>query len=185
MKLQICIDESGDTGYSKKSSKYFITCAVCIDRLDILRRIARDAHRRKYKKKKGNMLHAYAETNQLKNTLVKKLLNLENIHCVAYVAEKSKIQTKDIYLYATEKIATHFENKDVEIIIVSKRDTRKSYNQKVIDIYKSHNLKAIFSDPSKDKSLQIADFYSWSLYSFFEKENGIYFNKLKRHVKLI
>ncbi len=184
MALQICIDESGDIGYSKKSSKHFVVCALIIDNLDILRRIARNTHRNKYKKKKGDMLHAYAESQELKNRLVKKLIPLD-MQCVTYVFYKNKLKTEDIYLHATEQIAKYFDGQDVEIIIVAKRDTRKSYNQHILDIYKSHNIKAIFSDPAKDKSLQIADFYSWSVYSKFEKDNSFYFDKLSKHIKLI
>ncbi len=185
MKLQVCIDESGDTGYSKKSSSYFVLCAVITDNLDSLRRLARNIHRKKYRKKKGNILHAYAESDELKNKLVKKLIAIEKIACIACVVEKEKIKKPDLYLYATEQLAHHFEGQGVEIIIVAKRDSRKSYSENILNIYTTHHIKATFSDPAKDKSLQIADFYSWSVYSWLEKGNGAYFHKLKDHIQLI
>lgn len=184
MNLQVCIDESGDTGSSSKSSKYFVVCAVVVDNLDTLRRLARDIHRKKYNKKKGNILHAYAESPELRNKIVKKL-NLLNIRCVACVIKKDKNTIEDIYIRATKNLASYFDGQDVEVIIVAKRDTRKSYNNNILDIYKEHNIKAVFSDPSKDKSLQIADFYSWSVYSHFEKSNSIYFNKLLSQIDLL
>lgn len=184
MRLQICIDESGDTGFSNKSSKYFVLCALVINELDILRRLARDIHRAKYKKKKGNILHAYAETDELKNKLIKKLEKL-SVSCVSCVIEKNVSNQKDLYVYATEKIAKYFKGQDVEIIIVAKRDTRKSYNQHILDIYSMHNIKASFSDPAKDKSLQIVDFYSWSIFTHLEKGNSNYFEKLSENINFI
>ena len=44
------IDESGDTGYRNKSSKYFILTAVVVDDPFILKRIARDIHKFKQDK---------------------------------------------------------------------------------------------------------------------------------------
>ena len=101
------------------------------------------------------------------------------------MVKKEETKPTDLYLYATEQIAKHFENQDVTIVIVARRDTRKSYNQNILDIYAEHNLKATFSDPAKDKSLQIADFYSWSIFSHYEKSNSDYFNKLSGVIKLL
>lgn len=180
MVVQACIDESGDTGYSKMSSKYFVLCAIITDNPDSLRRLARDIHRKKYKKKKGNILHAYAESDELKNRLVRKLEELEHVSCVACVVKKQKFQNVDLYVYATKQLASYLQKQGVEVVVVAKRDTRKSYNEHVLNIYKDHGLNAIFSDPAKDKSLQIADFYSWSVYVYLERENQTFFNKIRR-----
>ncbi len=181
--IQVCIDESGDTGYSKKSTKYFILCAVCVDDLTVLARIARDVQKSK-NNKHGGILHTPAENIITKNKMIKKLIQ-EQITCIACVIQKKKTKSSDYYILATEMIARYFSNKKVDLILVAKRDLRRFYNQKILDIYKSHGIRATFSDPMKDKSLQIADFYSWSIFSFYENGNDEYFKKLSNHIKII
>lgn len=175
---QFCIDESGDTGHTSKSSKYFVLCAVGVENLDTLRKVARDVHRSKYKKKKGNTLHAYKENEIVKNKIVTKMSKL-SIECVACVLDKQSNRVEDLYLKATDILADYFANKSVELVIVARKDNRKSYAEKIMKVYDSREIKASFSDPTKDKSLQIADFYSWSIFVKFEKLENNYFDKLK------
>lgn len=185
MSLHICIDESGDTGYSKKSSKYFVVCAVAVENLDVLRRLARDMHRQKYHKQKGSTLHAYAESTVIKNKLTKKLDTVILTCSVCVIKKETLVVGTDVYLHATKKIAEHFKGQDVEIIVVAKRDTRKSYNEKIRSIYDKNNLKVTFADPATDKSLQIADFYSWSTYVYFEKSISVFFKRLSNNIQII
>src|SRR5574343_402356 len=128
------IDESGDSGFTKKSSRYFILSAVVCDDPDTLRRIARKVFHSKIKKKHSNMLHAYSESDTIKNKLTKVILE-KNVSCITCKIDKTTVCNDiDIYLYATAKIAEYFEDKDTEIIVVSKQDTRKSYNKRVENI---------------------------------------------------
>jgi hypothetical protein len=175
---QFCVDESGDIGYTSKSSRYFVLCAVGVENLDALRRVARDVHRSKYAKKKGNILHAYKESDVIRNKIIKKLEKLD-VECVACIVDKQKVKAKDVYIYATDVLAKYLGGKNVELIIVARKDNRKSYAKNILDIYSNKKIHASFSDPAKDKSLQIADFYSWSVYSKYEKEKSEYFGKLK------
>jgi hypothetical protein len=46
----IYIDESGDTGYTKKSTRYFILTAVIVNDPFVLKRIVKDMHKFKTRK---------------------------------------------------------------------------------------------------------------------------------------
>lgn len=85
--LYACIDESGDTGYTKKSSRYFIVTAVLTDDIIKLRRIAKDIHKYKIDKRKASTLHAYKETKIVKNKFIEKLKNNDTL-CIVSILDK-------------------------------------------------------------------------------------------------
>lgn len=179
----VCIDESGDSGYSKKSSRYFIVSAVIVEDLAILRKIAKDTYRHVRSGNSRGILHAYSENNITKNRLTKKLL-LSEISCIAVYFDKGKNYSGDIYLRLLEKLADYLKNREVQFII-SRRDSRKIYNENIITMFEVYGIRAALSDPAREKALQIADFYAWVIFSKFEKENGEYFEKLKHLIKII
>jgi hypothetical protein len=179
----IYIDESGDTGYTKKSTKYFILTAVMVDNPFVLRRIAKSVYKTKIDKEKSNMLHAYSENRKTKNILIKKLNNTE-IQCVAFVLDKTNIHIKDPYLYLLEQAATFFFKLNVYSIILARKDTRNRYNKYIVDMFMFHKLNLQFFTPTSEKSLQIADFYSWLMFSYFEYSYSEYYSKLENHITI-
>ena len=86
--MDIYIDESGDTGYTKKSTRYFILTAVIVDDPFVLRRIAKSVHKGKRDKKKANILHAYSEIDSTKNKLIKNLADID-IRCFVIKIKKT------------------------------------------------------------------------------------------------
>ena len=140
MKNYIYIDESGDIGYTEKSSKYFILTAICVTDEVVLSRIARSVHRSKLSKDKKEMLHAYRESDSIKNKILDKINGVE--YKIVYVCnDKSKIKNEDLYLYSLSKMADFFLDKYTEIVLVSKRDSRKSYVEKIRKVFESKGLK--------------------------------------------
>jgi hypothetical protein len=180
----IYIDESGDTGYTKKSTKYFILTAVMVDDPFILRRIAKSVHRGKRDKKKANILHAHSETNQTKNKLIMSLKKSE-ISCIVAMFKKTKIENVDIYFYVLEKIAQHIKSFKISELVIAKRDTRRTYNQRIISMFKFYGINIVFSEMCSEKALQIADFYSWCIFTYLEYENPDYFLKLSDSIIII
>ena len=73
--ISYIIDESGDTGYTKKSSRYFIITAIHTTDFNVMRLIAKKIHRNKKDKKKRNGLHAHFESYQTKHKLITLLKN--------------------------------------------------------------------------------------------------------------
>ena len=182
--MYIYIDESGDTGYTKKSTKHFILTAVMVDDPFVLRRIAKSVYKYNLNTKKLNMLHANQENRLVRNKLLKELVK-EEIRCIGVVFDKRKIYNKDLYIFALETLLNYFKYQVLNNVIVARKDTRKSYNQNIVNIFKNRNINFIFSTPTNEKSLQIADFYCWVLFSNYEHGRPHYFNKLKHQITIL
>lgn len=180
----VFIDESGDTGYTKKSTRYFIITAVITDDDVLLRRIVKNIHRSKSNKKKGNILHAYKETDVIKSKITRKLIE-NNIKCLVFTIDKTRYFIDDVYRYALENILYLFKSYDIEHVIIAKRDPRKYYNNNLINIYEKNNLKLKFTNHTNDISLQIADFYSWVTFVYLEKDETKYFLQLEKLITII
>jgi Protein of unknown function (DUF3800) len=180
----IYIDESGDTGYTKKSTRYFILTAVMTDDLFVLRRIAKNVHRGKRDKKKANILHAYSEIDYVKNKLIKNLADT-NIQCFVIKIKKNNKVILDIYLYTLKKMAEYLKYCNVTEIVIARKDTRKYYNKSIIDMFKGYGINILFSDMFSEKALQIADFYSWCIFTHLEHHNSNYFSRLSHQITFI
>ncbi len=179
------IDESGDIGHTKKSTKYFIVTAICTDDVKSLRHIAKVVQRHKKDKNKTSILHAYKENNKTKDMLVNRLKNV-NISCVVCAVDKQqKPKDTNFYMFALEEIARYCNKIGVAEIVIARLDTRKSYQINIIAMFRQYSIQAVFSNPASEKALQIADFYSWSVFSHLELGNSEYFTKLKNSITLI
>ena len=178
------IDESGDTGYTKKSTRYFIVTALIVEDPFVLRRIAKNVYKYNLDNKKLNILHANKETRSVKNKLIKMLVT-SDIKCVSVVLDKAVVCVEDLYILALQKIIQHFSTWDIQSLVIARKDTRKSYNQKITQICSNQRVKFIFSTQTSEKSLQIADFYCWTLFSYYEHNRSDYFNKLKQQITVL
>lgn len=182
--MYVYIDESGDTGYTKKSTRYFILTAVMVDNPFVLRRIAKNVHHYNLDKKRDGILHAYKENDLIKKRLTKILKRLD-IKCFIFTLDKSSVFVKDPYLYMLEKISVNYLKSNINQIILARKETRRVYNEKIIKIFDSCNLKFKLSSPALEKSLQIADFYSWVCFSYLEYKHSDYFELLKNQIYFI
>ena len=182
--MYIYIDESGDTGYTKKSTRYFILTAVIVDDPFVLRRIAKNVYKYNLDTKKLNMLHASKEGRLVRDKLIKILQSMD-ICCVTVVLNKKVIRDEDLYIFALEKIIRHFSTLDMPTFIVARKETLKSYNQKITGTFNGHGIQFTFSTPTSEKSLQIADFYCWAIFSNFEHNKSDYLNKLKHQISIL
>ncbi len=177
----IYIDESGDTGYTKKSTKYFILTSLIIDNVFILRRVAKKVHKSKVDNTKTAILHAYKETNRVRNKLVKEIKDID-ISCIIFVLNKKKTIVSDPYFYLLEKVAKYFSTSNINQIVLAQRGNCNNYNKKIINMFKFYNIDLSISRPSDEKSLQIADFYSWVVFVYLEYGQSDYFKQLQDHI---
>ncbi len=178
------IDESGDTGYTKKSTRYFILTAVIVFDPVILRRVAKEIHNFKLHKKKLITLHTNKESDVVKNKIIKKVIGLD-IKCIALVIDKIAVNKDDLYAYGLEILGYFFQKEQINDITIAKRDTRPSYNKRIISILNVLGVKSTFSDPNSEKALQVADFYSWVTFSYLEHNLPKYFVKLNHQIKIL
>ncbi len=184
MNIHLCSDESGDTGYTDKSSKYFIITTIRHENIDKLRRLAREIQRSKRHNKNSSGLHAYSERRSVKNKLIRKLKDFQ-IECWVCMLDKHEKQITDPYFHLLEKLAKHISKVKINRITVAKRDTRKSYTTKIVKMFKNLDIELDFRNTTSEKALQIADFYSWIIFSHLEYSRSEYFLKLKDQIHFI
>lgn len=197
------IDESGCTGldFSKnKTSKHFVVTLIetenknNIDRL--VKKIFKNTKSRK-KKRNDNSLHCHKESHSTRVKLLSELAKLD-IRITYNIINKPKqvISNNQHDLYFSvimwvignaERIES-FENPDnPEIdIYISRRETSKSLNQRLINIVKGINMKSrmniYLKTPQQEKGLQAADFISWAIFRKFEHKDDTYFDIIKGKV---
>ena len=170
------IDESGDTGKTKKSTKNFILCCVLVEDKKHLDRLARKVFKTKLKKKKDvNMLHAHRDTESVHKSILKNLKNIN--YRVVYIEDKD-------YLNGLFSLMQHISIYNVSEIFLAKRDSRKKTLEKIDTFSKKLNIKVIKTSPQNEKGLQIADFISWSIFRYEEFSDSIYFNSLENIEKI-
>ena len=72
------IDESGDTGKSKRSSHNFIITAIVVDNITQIERLAKKVYKTKVlDKHKSNQLHATKNTEKVRDAIINNLNKLE------------------------------------------------------------------------------------------------------------
>ncbi len=165
------IDESGDTGLSKKSSKSFILTAIIVSDTISLERIARKVFRTKIKNKsKSNQLHANKDTEKVHKAIIKELDKIEY---------KVLVQNDKNYFKNIESLFLSLSKQGVEKIILAQRDRRKTTFAKINKISLDLSMDIDQTIPINSKGLQIADFVSWSVFRSLEYKDFSYLEKLK------
>lgn len=168
------IDESGDTGKSKKSSLNFILTAVLVNNENTLPHIARKVFRSKIKHKdRVNMLHANKNSESVHRAIIKQLKDIDY---------KIVINNNKDYLESLEEILQELSKLGVEKVYLATRDGRK----KIVDIIDNLGIKfgieIVQASPTKEKGLQIADFISWSVFRYLECDDDLYLSKFKEKI---
>ncbi len=171
------IDESGDTGQSRKSSKNFILTVIIVSDVRTLDRLSKKVFSKKVKyKDKVNQLHANKDTDSVHKYIIK---NLDQIsYDILYINGKD-------YFKSLESLLPEMKSMKVKSIFISNRFSNKSALQKINKIFYNSGLEIEQTSPTKVKGLQIADFVSWSIYKYLEHKDDTFFLKLKniREVK--
>ena len=160
------IDESGDTGFSKKSTKNFILTGFVISESDS-EKLSKDIKKYfrkiiKIYKNRPHFFHAYKETDKTRSDLLK----IINKH--EYKVLYSVIKKKDKKVDYAEEINKFISRLDKEVIniCISKYDTRKSVEVKIIASNKSRNIS--FELSRTNNLLQVADLFSWIIFNKYE-----------------
>ena len=155
------IDESGDTGMTLKSSKFFTMTAVIVnDNLKLERDI------RKYmlsllkiNKSRPRYFHAYKESIRTKKKLIELSIK-NNAKVISFVYSK---KTKDMYIKSLYKMLTFLESKNVNNIYIASYISNKVFIQNLNENFPSLELKV--TPASNNWGLQMADCYSYFIYN--------------------
>jgi hypothetical protein len=173
------IDESGDTGNSEKSTKYFILTAFIIQDLHI-KNLEKDISKYlvklvKVNKKRLHYFHAYKERDKTKKDLLN-IIHKYDCKIVYRIFDKSRNTSKINYSDALGLFIKNL-NSEIKDISVSRYDTRKS----ILELIKNNNqgVDIEFKANSSNFLLQVADLFSWIIFQNYEKYKNEYFEMCK------
>lgn len=198
----IFIDESGDLGFSKRSSRWFILTMVLTNNHRKIEKCVKRVHKGLKKKyKKVSELHAYHSDYLTKKRILRFLSEVDDlqIHCI--ILNKKKVyvdlqnQKNHLYNYTANILLDrlhkkqNFKNKDKVLIYIDQRETNKFLkknfeNYLTKSLVKKGNSKfEIKIKPSHtEKCLQAVDFISWAMFRKYEQGDYEYYEIIKNKI---
>ncbi len=189
----IYIDESGDLGTKKFSSKYFVIVGVKVENPITLDRVINKT-RRSVKKKllTSNEIKGSNLPYELKLKIFKKLknVNYETFILVFEKINRYKIgygyDNKELYDILASELAKLITITNPTFIFIDKSKNKNyeilKFNQKFLENlinYKNQPITIEHVNSMHFKGLQIADLISWSIFQSFEHDN----NEFSRLIK--
>jgi len=202
----IYMDESGDLGFDfakKGTSRYFVTTCLITQNKRALERIVRKLFHvfpAKERRRHTGVLHAHKEHPKTLHKALH-LLSETDVKIVAIYLDKrhvkAEFQSEKHSLYnhmATAMLRRIFNKKLIQHneqvwLIASRRETSKHLNaafrltlqSEMRNNYKLNILVGI-RPPTEDKSLQIIDLVSWSIFRKYEFSDGRYYDIVKSKI---
>lgn len=197
--LYIFLDESGDLGFSEKSSKWFLFTLVVVNDPKILERVMKKARKSLKKKYKHafSELHAY-HCDDITRLRVLKSLAQVDISIVTTVLNKEKVyvdlqnQKNYLYNYTANIILDRLLNsKIIEgdhhiSLVVDRKDTKKSLQNNFISYIteamqekRNGGFEMSLAASYHEKGLQAVDFISWSIFRKYERGDFEFYEIIK------
>ena len=173
------IDESGVTGFTKKSSKYFNITAFLTKDFEGFQKKVKKFLKKLFSKNKKRPHYIHASQEEKKDILALiKILKENSFKVICTVCKK-----KDFFDYKTN-MANFVRNLPNECreVVISKYDTRKSVQEYIIS--SNQERKVAFQINQDNVLLQIADLVSWSIYRFYEFGDAEYFDLITEFVQI-
>ena len=196
----VYIDESGDLGTKRNSSKYFIIAAIKVEDSKKLEKIIKKTRRLSRKKmitsneiKGGNLPY------DLKIKILKKLNNIGYEVFIIVFDKKNRYKigyehdNKETYDILASKLAKLINIDKPTFIFIDKSKNKLEEINNFNELF-LNNLNNIQKQPIKIehadsmhyKGLQMADLISWSTFQNFENENPEFLDMIKnKEVKLV
>ncbi|MBU4480493.1 DUF3800 domain-containing protein [Patescibacteria group bacterium] len=195
----IFLDESGDLGFKKRSSKWFLFTVVVIDNKRKLEKIIKKVRKTLKKKYKNvNELHSYHCDEITRKRVLKKLAELENLKIFCVVLNKQKVyvdlqnQKNYLYNYTANILLDRLHNKDIIPtdkhinICIDRKDTKKkirenfeSYLGEELKNRRNGDFEIVLKGSHEEKSLQTVDFISWAIFRKYEQGDYSYYEIIK------
>lgn len=198
----IFLDESGDLGFSERSSRWFILTIVLTHNHRKVEKCVKKVHaglKKKFKRVKE--LHAYRADSITKKRILKQLSEVDDIeiHCVILNKKKVYIDLRNqknyLYNYTANILLDrlynkkNFKNDDQVLICIDQRETNK-FLKKNFESYLTNSLakrgdskfKIKIKPSHTEKCLQAVDFISWAIFKKYEKNDYEYYEMIKSKI---
>lgn len=191
----IYIDESGDLGTKKGSSKYFVMAAIKVEDSKKLEKMIKKTRRSFTKKmltsneiKGGNLPY------DLKIKILKKLKNIDyEVYIIVFDKEnRYKIgygDNKKAYDILASRLAELINIDKPTFIFIDKSKNKQEEIDDFNELFlnnlnniKKQPIKIEHADSMHYKGLQMADLISWSTFQNFENDNPEFLDMIKNKV---
>ncbi len=195
----IFLDESGDLGFKKTSSKWFLfTIAMTNDARALERVIKRVWRPLKKKYKTLGELHASHEKDITRKRVLKQLSEVRDLKVLCVILNKRKVyvdlqnQKNYLYNYTANILLDRLHTKDVlgpkepVHLFIDRKDTKKWLRENFIryltsSMKKRHDgsFAVELHSSHENKSLQAVDFISWAIFRKYEKGDYEFYELIK------
>jgi len=195
----IFLDESGDLGFKKDSSRWFLFTVAIVQNPRALEKAVKKIWRPLKKKyKKLGELHAYHADKTTRLRLLRKISELSDLKILSVVLNKQKVyvdlQNQKNYLYnytaniLLDRLSKHehFLPNEPFYLVIDKKDNKKIIKENFLRylsnsmVEKREGKFDIQLCSSHDhKSLQAVDFISWAIFRKYEKGDFEYYEIIK------
>lgn len=198
----IFLDESGDLGFKKKSSKWFLFTIAIVDDYRALEKIVKKVWKPlKKKHKKLSELHAYHEDAITRKRLLRMADALRDLKIMCTVLEKKKIhidlqnQKQYLYTYTANVLLENLYGKKILRkgepihLFVDRKETKKklrtdfiNYLTESVEGKHEGKFSVILHSSHENKSLQAVDFISWAIFRKYERGDFEYYEIIKNKI---
>ena len=200
--MYIFLDESGDLGFSKRSSKWFLFTMVVIDDPKKLERVIKKVRKtlNKKHKRKHSELHSYHADEITRIRMLKELCKL-NISVVTTILNKEKVyvglkeQKNYLYNYTANILLDRFINTNLIdnshdlVLVADRKDTKKnlqnnfiSYITQAMQKRRAGGFSMSLAASHDEKGLQAVDFISWAIFRKYEQGDYQYYEIIKEKI---
>ena len=198
----IFLDESGDLGFSKRSSRWFIFTIVLCPNKRKIEKVIKKVHKSLKKKHKNVFeLHAYHANEITRKRVLKLLAELSDIYVFCIILNKDKVYTdlknqkNYLYNYTANILLDRLHNYDfIKVddsfdMYIDRKDTNKNI-RKNFETYLENSLKnkragkidISLKASHEEKALQAVDFISWAIFRKYERGDYEYYEIIKNKV---
>lgn len=203
----IFLDESGDLGFNfkkKKTSKYFVITFLFVKEKQSLEKIVKkvfEGFSKKEVKYHNGVLHAVKETPKIRQKVLNLFRKNDVSNVIVIYLNKKKVYTRlqdekhVLYNYVTNILLDRVCTKklipiDKKVFLVaSRRETNKFLNQNFSNYLKNQvksnhklDIEIEIKSPTQEKSLQVVDMLSWSIFRKYEHGDDSYYNIFKQDI---
>lgn len=195
----IFLDESGDLGFSKGSSKWFLFTIAIVENPRTLEKIVKKIWK-SLKKKHKNLgeLHAFNEKPITRKRLLKCVAQIKDLKVLCVILNKDKVyidlqnQKNYLYNYTANVLLDRLHNRKIIdhtepiFLCIDRKDTKKVLKENFLQ-YLSESMKQRRSNhfaielkaSHENKSLQAVDFVSWAIFRKYERGDYEYYEIIK------
>ena len=191
------IDESGDLGFSGRSSKFVIISALLVKDPALLQRIIKNMRRNKFRKELKNAIEikANSSSRELKTHMLEKLNMIKDLRVFHVVLEKKKLNSRFLmnnkhkqYNFIAGKLAKNIILEGIDVVIRIDKTKGKQLLQEDFNLHFEKLLREkssvrkveIYRSYSQAwEGLQFADLLAWSAFQKVEHNNSEYIEIIK------